>query len=93
MEITWFAINCEIELDLSWSKECIISEISIIPRIPGNQNANLPVQVEAAIQTTSATLQINNAKLHVQLVTLSLNDTILFLENIKQARNNFLEQI
>ena len=93
MEITWFAINCEIELDLSWSKECIIPEISIIPRIPGNQNANLPVQVEAAIQTTSATLKINNAKLHVQLVTLSINDNIIFLENIKQARNNFLEQI
>ena len=24
-------INCEIEFDLLWSKECIISEISIIP--------------------------------------------------------------
>ena len=29
-------INCEIELDLSWSTECITSEISIIPRIPGD---------------------------------------------------------
>ena len=25
-------INCEIELDLSWSKECMISEISITTR-------------------------------------------------------------
>ena len=37
-------INCEIELDLLWSKECIISEISIIPRIPGNADANPPAQ-------------------------------------------------
>ena len=29
-------INCKIELDLSWSKECIISEISIIPAVFGN---------------------------------------------------------
>ena len=37
-------INCEIELDLSWSKNGIISEISITPRIPGNPYANPPVQ-------------------------------------------------
>ena len=36
-------INCETELDFSWSKECIISEISITPRIPGNPNANPPI--------------------------------------------------
>ena len=29
-------INCEIELDLSWSKKCIISEILITPAIPDN---------------------------------------------------------
>ena len=42
-------INGEIELDLAWLKECIISEISIATRIPGNQNANPPVQEAAAI--------------------------------------------
>ena len=39
-------ISCEIELDLSWSKECIISEISITPAIPGNPpdaNCHVPV--------------------------------------------------
>ena len=34
-------INCEIKLDLSWSKECIISEIT--PAMPGNLDANPPV--------------------------------------------------
>ena len=74
-------INFEIKLDLSWSKEHIISEISIIPRVSGD--ANPPVQ-EVAVMQTSATFQINNAKLYVPVVTFSVNDNVQFLENIKQ---------
>ena len=37
-----------------------------------------------AIQTTSTTFQINNANFYVPVVTLSINDNIKFLENIKQ---------
>ena len=78
-------INCKIELDLSWLKECIISEISRIPRVPLNPVASLLAQEEVpAIQTTTATFEINNAKLYVRVVTLSINDNIKFLENIKQ---------
>ena len=36
----------------------------------------------AAIQTPGATFQINNVKLYVPVVTLSINDNIKFLENI-----------
>ena len=36
-------------------------------------------------QTTSATFQINNAKLYVPVVTSSINDNIKFWENIKQG--------
>ena len=50
-------INCEIELDLSWSNKCIISEISITPRIAGNLNARPPVTDRQARQTTGATKQ------------------------------------
>ena len=58
-------INCEIELDLSWSKKFIISEILITPAQPGNPNANPPIIDVAAIQTTRPTFEINNAKLYV----------------------------
>ena len=75
-------INCEIKLDLSWSKNCIISEISVILRIPANPDANLLVQEVEAIQTTGTTFQINNAKLYVPVVPLSINDDIKFLESI-----------
>ena len=37
-----------------------------------------------AATSNSATFQINNAKLYVPVVILSINDTIKFLETIKQ---------
>ena len=81
-------INCEIELDFSLSKECIISEISVTSELRGDN----PVD---AIQTTGAIFQINNAKFHVPVLTLTVNVNIKFLENIKQGfrRTNFLKQI
>ena len=76
-------INCEIKLDFSLSKECIISEISRTPAVAGNLNVNPPAQAREAIQATGATFQINNAKLYVPVVTLSTDDNIKLLENIK----------
>ena len=78
-------INCEIELDLLRSKKCIKPEISITPAVSGNPNATPPVPDVAAIRTTSATFQVDIARLYVPVVTLSINDNIKFLENIKQG--------
>ena len=72
-------------LSRSKEKEWIISEISITPRVIGDSDANPPVLGVTAIQTTGATFQINNAKLYVPVVALPINDTINFLENIKQG--------
>ena len=33
-------INCEIELDVKWTKNCVISEIYKTPEVPVNPNAN-----------------------------------------------------
>ena len=46
--------------------------------MPANLHANPPVSAAMAIQTTSAAFQINNAKLYVPVVTLSINDEIKF---------------
>ena len=62
-------INCEIELDLSWSRDCIISKISKTSAVP----ANPPVTAVEATETVRATFQINIAKLYVSVVTLSIN--------------------
>ena len=74
-------INCEIELDLIWSKDCVLSQMLRTAAV----SANSPSPAREAIQTTSAILQINNGKLCVQVVTLSINDNMKFLENIKQG--------
>ena len=92
-------MNCEIELDLLWLKECIVSEISIITRVPPNPDANASTQEVSEMQLTGATFQINKAKLYVPVVTLSINDNITFLENIKQgfkktiSWNKFISEI
>ena len=65
-------------------KKCVISEKSIISRVIGDPDANPPVQPRAQLQTIGATFQMNNTKLHVPVVTLSINDNIKFSENIKQ---------
>ena len=56
-------ITCEKELDLLWSKDCIISEIS---RTHEKGGANLA----DATFTTGATFRINHAELYVPVVTL-----------------------
>ena len=59
----------------------MIWKISITSRIAGNPNAKPPAR--EARQTTGVTFQINNAKVYATVVTLSINDNIKFLENIK----------
>ena len=50
-----------------------------------NSDANPTVQEFPATQKTAATFEINNPKLYVSVVTLSIHDNIKFLENIKQG--------
>ena len=74
-------INCETELDFSWSRYCVISEISKTSKAVPNPN---PVTYGVEKTTNKGAFQINNAKLYVPVVTFSINDNIKFLENIKQ---------
>ena len=78
-------INSEIELDFTWSKKCIISEISRTAAVAGNPDANPPVPTVEATLTTGAVFQINNPKHYVPVVTLPMNDNIKFLEHLKKG--------
>ena len=75
-------INCELELDLSWSRNHIISETSRTLEITANPAANAPVTAAAATTTTIARFQINNTKLYVLVLStvpvLSLS-TVLYV--------------
>ena len=70
-------INCKIELNLS-----IITEASKTYGAVPNTN---PVRYQVTSQKARATLQISNTKLYVPVVTISINDNIKFLQNIKQG--------
>ena len=78
-------INSEIELDLKWTKNCVISQICKTPQDPANPIANPPNPLIQATQTTGATFKINNAKLYVLVVTLSINNNIKFLESVEKG--------
>ena len=67
--------------DFSWSKDFIISKISRTPEVAAYPGANLWSQLDSNRITTC---QINNAKLYVLVVTLSINNKIKFSENLKQ---------
>ena len=67
---------------MPWSRYCLISEISITFRAVPNTE---PVRYEMLTTTNIATFQINNAKFYVLVATLSINDNIKVLENIKQG--------
>ena len=75
-------INCETELDLSWTDKFVISQVSRTFRT-FDPNAD-PVDYKVETATTAATFQINNAKFYIPVVASSKNDNIKFLENIKQ---------
>ena len=61
MEIIRNAINCEVELSLKWIGNCVLTSAPI------DANAN-------NTGANSATFKITDAKLYVQIVTLSAED-------------------
>ena len=76
--------NCEIELDLSWSKVCLIPEIAKTSGIAGNPTTNSPFLAVTAIESNGPNFQINNNKLYVPVTVLPINFNIKFLEHSKQ---------
>ena len=65
-------ISCEVSLELKWDKNCVIT--SLEQRDIGGGNA-----------ATGATLAINDCKLYVPAVTLSKDDEIKLLTNLKSG--------
>ena len=68
-------ISCEVFLELKWNKNCVITSLEQRD-IGGGNRDNAP---------TGATLTINNCKLYVPAVTLSKDDEIKLLTNLKSG--------
>ena len=57
-------INCEVELILTWSKNCVLADMTV--RVAGNNNV-APV----IVAPTGLEFKITETKLYVSVVTLS----------------------
>ena len=73
-------INCEVPLTLTWSKNCVLTDVITTAAVPA-QGDNPEIQEIAA--PTSATSQMTNTILHVSVVTLSAENDNKLLEQLK----------
>ena len=73
----FYLICCEVSLELKWDKNCVITSLEQRD-IGGGNRDNAP---------TGATLAINDCKLYVPAVTLSKDDEIKLLTNLKSGFN------
>ena len=74
-------ISCEISLELKWNKNCIITSLQQAQNVDGGNTAEL----------TGATFGITNCKLYVPIVTLSKDDEIKLLTNLKSRFKRKIE--
>ena len=79
-------INCEVELILTWSKNCVLADMTV--RDAGNNN-NPP----AIVAPTGLEFQITDTKLYVPVVTLSKENDKKLSEQLKSKWNCKVEEI
>ena len=71
-------ISCEVSLELKWNKNCVITSLE-----ERQVDAGPPVVRDNS--PTGATLAINDCKLYILVVTLSKDDEIKLLTNLKSG--------
>ena len=69
-------INCEVELILTWSKNCVLADMTV--RVAQDDNP-------AIVAPTGLEFKITNTKLYVPVVTLSKENDIKLLEQLKSG--------
>ena len=74
-------ISCEVSLELKWNRNCAITSQQIGVSLDGGNTA----------APTGATLTINDCKLYIPVVTLSKNDEIKLLTNLKSGLTREIE--
>ena len=77
-------INCEVYLMLTWSENCVLTNITTTR--DANPNADPPVEGRERIDApTNAIFKITDTKLYVPVVTLSTKNDNKFLEQLKSG--------
>ena len=77
-------INCEVSLTLTWSENCVLTDITTQTARTSNPHADPPVEARERIDApTNATFQITDTKLYVPVVTLSTENNKKLLEELR----------
>ena len=82
--IKYSIVSCEVSLELKWNKNCIITSLK-----ERQIDAGPPVVRDGA--PTGASLAINNCKLYIPVATLSKDDEIKLLTNLKSGFTREIE--
>ena len=77
-------INCEVELILTWSKNCVLADMTV--RDAGSNNNS-----QAIVPPTGLEFQIKDTRLYVPVVTLSKENDIKLLEKLKSGFQRTIE--
>ena len=77
-------ISCEVSLELKWNKNCVITSLQ-----KREIEAVRPARVDNS--PIGATLHINDCKLYIPVVTLSKDDEIKLLTNLKYGFTREIE--
>ena len=75
-------INCEISLTLTWSENCVLTDIKTQTAAAAQGDNPARERIDAP---TNATFKITDTKLYVPVVTLSTKDDNNFLEQLKSG--------
>ena len=75
-------INCEVTLTLTWSENCVLTDIKTQTAAAAQGDNPAREKVDAP---TNATFKITDTKLYVPVVTLSAKDDNNFLERLKSG--------
>ena len=79
-------INCEVSLALTWSKNCVLTDVTTQAARNANPNADPPVEARKRINApTNPTFEIKHTKFYIPLVTLSTKDDDNLLEQSKSG--------
>ena len=75
-------INCEVSLTLTWSENCVLTDITTQTARAAQGDNPARERIDAP---TNATFKITDTKLYVPVVTLSTKDDNNFLEQLKSG--------
>ena len=73
-------INCTINLILTWSENCVLTDLIIQPAVDAKEDLPARPEINAP---TNATFNIADTKLYVAVLTLSTQDDNKLLEQLK----------